>query len=384
MIEGEEKLEKAMRSARAKARDQKERLTWTGSVAASYTVDALFLGLFFLAGTIPVSVVVSYVAGAAVVCTLTYAMYASGWNLRFGDQNVILPQTGAGVALQLMVVALAPQIAFPFISNLFTVFAFGVLWMSLGRSLALWAAGSAAAGAVLWTAGGRTAFAAANAAEIAITWLCFSAILGRCLLLSIYANDMRTRLAEGRKKLAASLEQVQELVHYDELTKVFNRRTLTQRLEQERSRAERTGEPLSVALMDLDHFKVVNDTHGHAVGDAVLRKFAETVQATMRETDVFGRYGGEEFLLILTATDPAAAKPALERIRAGLAAVDWGALAPGLSQTVSMGVAGFRKDETVGEALQRADTALYEAKRTGRNRIVASQSPNEQIPGQIP
>ena len=384
MIEGEEKLEKAMRAARAKARDQKERLVWTGSVAASYTVDSLFLGLYFLAGTVSAFVVAAYAAAAAGVCALTYAMYSSGWNLHLRDRNVILPQAMAGAAMQLMVVALAPQIAFPFISNLFTVFAFGVIWMSLGHSLLLWILSSAAAGAVLWTAGGRAGFATANAAEIAISWLCFSAILGRCLLLGIYANDMRTRLAEGRRKLAASLEQVQELVHYDELTRVFNRRTLTQRLEQECSRAERTKSPLSVALMDLDHFKVVNDTHGHAVGDDVLRKFAETVQAMMRETDVFGRYGGEEFLLILTATDPDGAMPALERIRAGLAAVEWPALAPGLAQTISIGVAGFRKDDTIGEVLNRADTALYEAKRTGRNRIVVSQPTIEQNPEQTP
>jgi len=373
VVEGEEKLEKAMRAARARARGKKERIVWTGAAAASYALDALFLGLFVLADTIPASVAIVYAAGAALACALTYALYATGWNLRFSEPNVILPQSLAAVGLQLAVVALAPQVAFPVLSNLFTVFAVSVIWLSLGRSLLLWAAGSVGAAAVLWMAGGRTGFAASNGAEIAITWLCFSAILGRCLLLGIYANDLRTRLSEGRRKLAASLAQVQELVHYDELTKVFNRRTLTQRLEQERSRAERTGAPLSVAIMDLDHFKAVNDTYGHAVGDEVLRTFATVVQATMRDTDVFGRYGGEEFLLILTATEPRAAAPALERIRAGLAATDWNTLGAGLSLTVSMGVAGFRKDETISQVLHRADTALYDAKHAGRNRIVTSE-----------
>jgi diguanylate cyclase (GGDEF)-like protein len=125
--------------------------------------------------------------------------------------------------------------------------------------------------------------------------------------------------------------------------------------------------------MDLDHFKLVNDTYGHGVGDDVLRAFAATVHATMRDTDIFGRYGGEEFLLILTATALDAVAPALGRVCAGLAAHDWSAIAPGLAVTQSIGVAGFRKGENVGQLLQRADAALYEAKRTGRNRTVFSE-----------
>jgi len=373
VIEGEAKLEKAIKATHARARDQKQRLAWTASTGASYLVDAVFLGLFVLAGTIPASVFYFFVAGAAAVCAGTYALYASGLNLRFRDQNVIWPQTVAGVALHLVVVALAPQLAFPVLGNLFTVFAFAFIWLSVRNSVVLCALSCLATGAVLWASGARAGFAAATGAEVVLTWLCFSAILGRFLLLSVYANDMRSRLAEGRRRLANSLEQIQELVHYDELTRAFNRRTLTPRLEQERSRAERTGVPFSVALIDIDHFKLVNDTYGHGAGDEVLRAFAATVHATMRDTDIFGRYGGEEFLLILTSTAPGAVAPALGRVCAGLAAYDWNAIAPGLAVKQSIGVAGFRKGENVGQLLQRADAALYEAKRTGRDRIVYSE-----------
>jgi diguanylate cyclase (GGDEF)-like protein len=373
MIEGEARLEKAIKASHAKARDQKQRLLWTASTGASYFVDAVFLGLFVLAGTASATVFYFFVAGAAAVCAATYAVYATGLNLRFRDQNVIWPQTAAGVALHLTVVALAPQLAFPVLGNLFTVFAFAFIWLSVRNSILLCALSCVAAGAVLWASGARAGFAASTGTEVVLTWLCFSAILGRFLLLSVYANDMRSRLAEGRRKLAISLEQIQELVHYDELTRAFNRRTLTPRLEQERSRAERTGVPFSVALMDLDHFKLVNDTYGHGVGDEVLRTFAATVHATMRDTDIFGRYGGEEFLLILTATTPESVGPALGRVCAGVAACNWSGIAPGLAVTQSIGVAGFRKGENVGQLLQRADAALYEAKRTGRNRIVFSE-----------
>jgi diguanylate cyclase (GGDEF)-like protein len=145
-------------------------------------------------------------------------------------------------------------------------------------------------------------------------------------------------------------------------------------LDRERARAERSGVPFAIGMMDLDHFKAVNDAHGHGVGDEVLRGFAATVHATMRVTDVFGRYGGEEFLIVLVGTELPAALEALERIRIALQARDWGGVAPGLAQTVSAGVASFRKGETVEDLLHRADQALYEAKRAGRNRVVASNA----------
>jgi len=145
-------------------------------------------------------------------------------------------------------------------------------------------------------------------------WLYFSLILGRCLLLSVNANRMRTRLADSRRKLAASLEQVQQLASHDELTGTLNRRSLMAALERERSRTERSGAPFSITMIDLDHFKRVNDTHGHATGDEVLRAFAATVNGTMRATDIFGRYGGEEFLMILFDTTPALALKAMERM----------------------------------------------------------------------
>jgi diguanylate cyclase (GGDEF)-like protein len=370
---GEKALESAERRAKATARDRRFRLRWTASTASSYALDALFIALFVAAGTMPGRVLTVFIAGAAAICAATYALYASGLNLRFRDPNVTWPQTIAGAALHLAIVALAPQAAFPQLANLFTVFAFAFLWQSLRASVVLWALCMAATGVVLWTVHERAGIAVSSGAETAITWLSFSAVLARFLLLSVFANQLRARLAEGRRKLADSLEQIQELVHYDELTRAYNRRTLIQRLEQERSRAERTKAGFSVALMDLDHFKAINDGHGHAAGDEVLRTYAAAVQGAMRDTDIFGRYGGEEFLLILTATAPASASAALERIAAGLAASDWQAIAPGLAVTHSVGVAGYRSGESIAQLLKRADDALYEAKAAGRDRVIIKE-----------
>ncbi len=370
MIQVERKLEEELRRQSVQARDQKRRILWNGATTASYAVDTLFLGMFASTGTIAIVVPLTYGILAVAVCLASYWVTASGLNLRARDPNLTGPLTGIGVAMQVGVVATAPQIAFPYLANLFTVFAFGMIWMSMRQSVAVWTIGVAATGVLFYAVGDRLAMPMATPFERTLVWMYLSLILGRCLLLSVQSNDQRRRLSEGRSKLATTLEHVQRLASHDELTSVLNRRSLLARLEQERSRAERTGVPFSIALLDLDHFKSVNDAHGHAAGDEVLSAFAATVQAAMRDTDAFGRYGGEEFLLILVATAPAAAPVAMDRIRAGVAAHDWSAVAPGLALTVSVGVAGFRAGESVVQLLQRADDGLYEAKRAGRNRVI--------------
>jgi len=371
----EEKLEKAIRVAGTRGRDQARRLRWTLAILASYALDTLALGLFAAAGTVAASVAIAYGATAAVVCAAAYALTASGLNLRARDPNLAVPLMAIAVTMQFGVVAAAPQIAFLFLANLFTVFAFGMIWTTLRQAVLLWTVGALALGALFYAAGERLGVPVAAPAERTITWLYFSLILGRCLLLSVQANYMRRRLADGRSQLAESLEQMRQLASHDELTRALNRRSLVARLEQERSRAERGGAPFSVALLDLDHFKEVNDSHGHAVGDDVLRALAKTAHGAMRDSDAFGRYGGEEFMFIFGATAPAAALAGVERVRAAFAARDWESFAPGLRVTVSAGVAGYRAGETVAQLVSRADAALYEAKQAGRNCVIVKEQP---------
>jgi diguanylate cyclase (GGDEF)-like protein len=374
MDEAEEKLEAAIRERNSRDRAQRQRIAWIGMSAASYAVDTLFLALFAVAGTISATVALAYGAVAAAISAGNYAATASGWNLRLRDPSLVKLTMILGVAMQLGIVLVAPQVAFPFVANLFTVFSFGMIWLSLRDSLAVWSLGIAGTAAVFYAAHGRIDFPDSNVFELTLGWLYFSLILGRCLLLSVNANEMRARLADSRRKLAASLEQVQQLASHDELTGTLNRRSLMAALERERSRSERSGAPFSIAMIDLDHFKRVNDTHGHAAGDEVLRALAATVHGTMRTTDVFGRYGGEEFLMILFGTTPALALKAMERIRAALTAKNWSSIAQDLSVTLSAGIASHRKGESIEQLLHRADLALYQAKDAGRNTIIASPS----------
>jgi diguanylate cyclase (GGDEF)-like protein len=154
----------------------------------------------------------------------------------------------------------------------------------------------------------------------------------------------------------------------DGLTGLANRRAAVDALHAEAARAQRLQTPLSVVLADLDGFKEVNDAHGHAVGDEVLRAFADVLRDTVRESDVAGRWGGEEFLLLLPGADLGGAVQLAERIRIGLAARRF-ASAPGLRVTASFGVAEYAGESNSEQLVAVADGALYRAKRAGKDRV---------------
>jgi diguanylate cyclase len=168
------------------------------------------------------------------------------------------------------------------------------------------------------------------------------------------------------------MRRVQELATRDELTNTENRRSLSEILAVEQKRFQRGGTPFCIAMLDLDGFKGVNDNFGHAVGDEVLKAFVQIVRHEMRLSDHFARYGGDEFVLVLTATTVADGLVPLERICAGTANFDWSQFGVGIAVTTSVGVTDFRLGETVASAFQRSDLALYAAKSAGRNRVVIS------------
>ena len=166
--------------------------------------------------------------------------------------------------------------------------------------------------------------------------------------------------------------QMETLATHDGLTGCWNRTTTDALLEHELRRAQRTATPVAFVLLDLDHFKLVNDVHGHRTGDAVLRAFAESVRGRLRSSDVFGRTGGEEFGLVLPGTDAAGALWLVDGIRRAIEALAvTGADGQTVSVTVSAGVAVAEPNlPLTGDRLYgQADQALYEAKRTGRNRV---------------
>jgi len=165
---------------------------------------------------------------------------------------------------------------------------------------------------------------------------------------------------------SAMVAKMAEMVATDELTGTANRRRLMEKLDEEQHRSERTGRPFACLMIDLDHFKRVNDQYGHQTGDLVLRECAAALQENVRVNDVVARYGGEEFCVVMPETQHEGALSLAERLRAAVAAL------PDPVPTVSIGMAVWRDGDSADRVLSSADKALYEAKDAGRNKVVVA------------
>ncbi|MEJ5227621.1 GGDEF domain-containing protein [Thermodesulfovibrio sp.] len=182
----------------------------------------------------------------------------------------------------------------------------------------------------------------------------------------ILARVMRRNV---EKIIQKSFEKVENQLYFDELTSVYNRTTGINRLKEEISRAHRSGSPLSIAMVDIDNFKSINDTYGHVIGDRVLNHVAVQMKNFLRSCDVVSRYGGEEFLVVLPETDEIKAYMAMERVRRGIAKKPVRVGQEKIYITVSIGITEVQYNEDITESINRADMALYQAKKSGKNRI---------------
>lgn len=183
-------------------------------------------------------------------------------------------------------------------------------------------------------------------------------------------SQLRLERREQRRELHEALALVQRLAMQDELTGLPNRRHMQQWMAQALAREQRSGQPLAVALIDLDHFKRINDLHGHETGDQALSIFAHEARSLLREPDMLARWGGEEFLLGMPDTRTEAALLALERLKDRLLDHRTWSACPQAMVTFSAGLTQALPGQGLEQLLVRADAALYEAKRQGRNRVV--------------
>lgn len=202
------------------------------------------------------------------------------------------------------------------------------------------------------------------------------------IMVLIWISLLGSYVSGLRMRLAAALARLKELATRDELTGLYNRRHLMDTLDQQQERSRRHGEPFSLCIIDIDHFKAVNDRHGHNVGDEVLRAFAERIRSQLRKMDIigrgmedntFGRYGGEEFLLLLPYAVGSSSVACLTRLRNAVSAAPFVTSAGELSVTFSAGVAQHRVDESNAALIARADEALYRAKASGRDRVEVNE-----------
>ena len=200
-------------------------------------------------------------------------------------------------------------------------------------------------------------------------------VLSGCIALNLRIQRIRTRLHQQREALALALDINRELATRDDLTGLLNRRAMLDLMHLEQRRNLRSGRPLLLAQFDIDHFKPINDQHGHATGDRALQAFADLVRTHVRDTDVLARWGGEEFVLMLCDTPLDSAQMLLERVRRAVQALEIPHATGTLRMSVSIGLALHQPGDSVEHTLERADQALYTAKALGRNRVVVAPPP---------
>jgi diguanylate cyclase (GGDEF)-like protein len=338
---------------------------------ASYSLGALVLLVYAYSGTVPIIIPSSYFLCGLTLTGFFIVLSETHFNDRFEDHYLTIFQICGNVALQLGYLLWAPEIGYAFLTVLFLIFGFGALRMTSRQAIIAWTLTTLGLAPIFLLTDLRIGMPVALYTERVAAMLGFIITIGQCAFVGLYGSSMRKTLYERGVELKAANKRIEELAELDELTGSFNRRCIMRMLDDEIARARRLKTSCAIALIDLDWFKRVNDHYGHPIGDEVLRTFAIAVFANIRHIDRFGRYGGEEFLLVLPDTPDDEAARTLNRLRAIIADLDWSAFSPGMQVTISAGVATLKPDETPETFLARADSALYIAKARGRNRIVS-------------
>lgn len=359
-------------TARALARRAKQRRQILIMIGASYVIDAGVLLLYAQAGSVPLTIAPAYAASGLTLVIFSIILSEFGFNERFKDHYLVAPQATICMLIALAFTFIAPEVGGMFLCTLFIVFSFSSLRSTPAQTMVIWTAMTIGLAGLFLLTDKPVSMPHGNHLERFATLLVFVLTIGRCMFLGIFSSSLKQSLYQSGQKLKEAYKRIEELAELDELTGSYNRRCIMRMLDEEIARAGRNGAPCSIALIDLDWFKRINDAFGHPTGDEVLRTFAITMFANIRGIDRFGRYGGEEFLLVLPDMSTDNAVRALDRLRAIIAELDWSAFSPDMSVTISAGVATLKPEETPDTFLARADCALYAAKARGRNRIASA------------
>ena len=326
---------------------------------AVYGPCAALLALVAWLGYLPARFVPVWLATFAVANLAFFALIKTHANLRFQDPSVTMAQMAVAIVAVAAVLYYAEAARGALLMFLLVIVFFGVLQLKTAQVLVMGAfCALAYAGVILLLSVNRPG--QVNLRLEWVQWISLTATLAVLCPFVGYLSNIRRRLAE-------SLHTIKEHAQRDALTGVFNRHHLTETLEREIARCERGAEPFLLVMVDVDHFKRINDTHGHLVGDRVLQAVAQRLQDTRRKGDYLARFGGEEFVMLMAVNGPSAAQAACDRVRKSVEQLRTEELGT-QSVTVSLGGSFQRSQDTQSSLLQRADAALYRAKCNGRNR----------------
>lgn len=327
-------------------------LMWVGLVASFR-----YMGLLTISGE-----TLRWCVGLLCLYNLAlFGVFRSGLNRRFRDPSLTLFQMMVGTLWAMVTVYHAGPVRGGMLLLYLVVFVYGLFRLKLGQFLFLSLFAIANYGGVLFLLY-RQDPAGFDVRVEMMNLVILVAVLPWFSLVGGYITSLR-------EKVARAMETIEKLAIHDELTQVFNRRQMFQILEREKALGDRGVHPFSICIFDLDHFKEVNDTFGHAKGDFVLRTVAQTIRKNLRDIDHIARYGGEEFILILTNSGMSEAMQCAERVRSLTEALAFKGLPAGFRVTISVGVTKYTPSEDIRRSINRADKALYRAKALGRNRV---------------
>lgn len=313
----------------------------------------------------------------AILLISIYVALRSGWSERFADPALTTLQILVGVVgVEWAYVICGPTRSMT-LYPLLVILAFGAFSLSWRRIMWLTLLTLVSLGvtvAILTMSRSVSLDPSLRASELHLDLaniLMISIVLPAVSAIAAQLSILRRKLRAQHVALTEAMEEVQRLATHDDLTGLINRRYVGERLTQELHRFQRRGNAFSIVIIDLDFFKQVNDTQGHAFGDKVLQAFANEAKATLRDSDLVARWGGEEFLMLLPDTHGPQGVVIIQRLLARMHEVPHGT---GPLLTFSAGVTEVRRDETVTEAIARADAAMYDAKHAGRNTVRLRES----------
>ena len=350
---------------------QRIRLAMSGLAALLMVFCLVVMNSVAAAGLASTSEVRVWTACSVLGLIAVYAAIRSGWSRRFKDPALTLAQILYAItccAAAFVIAGPARGVTLPILA---IILMFGIFGLTTRQMLGVLVYSLVAFGVASGVVAARDepdyppVVAAAYVGMVVV-------VLLSSTFLTTRVQSTREHLRRQKAELAQALEQIRQLATHDDLTGLLNRRAMLDRMQLEQRRSLRSGSPLLIAQLDIDHFKAVNDTHGHAAGDLVLQSFADTVRRNVRDTDVLARWGGEEFVLLLCDTPAADAVALMERLRQAVQAMQVPVPQSGgpITVTVSIGLARHAPADPLAGTLERADQALYAAKAGGRNRVV--------------
>lgn len=342
-----------------------------------YALCAIPNGLAVYNGISSLRVMLTWLALSIIGNGAVYAAIRLNFNLRFKDPSLTTLQLLMAIGLVLYTQIYAGPVRGSYLLALMLAFVFGcfklstrqLLWLSL-----LTAIGYATTIPLIEQVEGPRF----NLAIELSLWLTFSIFLPSLCLLAGNVSRMRSQLAASNASLQQALHKVTDLATRDELTGAYNRRYLMDMLEHAKRSADRGGSPFCVCVIDLDSFKQLNDAFGHHAGDAVLKGVTDTFIKMLRSVDIFARYGGDEFIVLLPQSSLETATLCAERVRGELGKLQFEQAPQDFRITISVGIAQYFAPENISTLLERADSALYQAKRKGRDRIEQAEQPVQQ------